>query len=211
MNKLFALCGLVLLGTTTTPQERNNDLECNEQVVEVSTTSTAERAPVLYAVNSSGKSSSFKMISQTAWETPVEVNLDEIVYLEEETEIDLGFDTADYLPEGFDPHEQYVNLDAITFIENEEEFDLGFDTSAYLPEDFDPYAFPANVMNIDYIEEGEDETDLGFDTAEYLPDGFDPHDYYVDLDAIEYIEEDVWDIDFNADSDLPIIYDPYVN
>ena len=211
MNKLFALCGLVMLGTTTTPQESNNNLDYSDQVVEVSTISAAEQAPVIFTVNSSLQSSSNKTVSQFTWEEAVETNLDDIVYIEEEAEIDLGFNTADYLPEGFDPNEPYVNLNAIEFIESEEEIDPGFDTSAYLPEDFDPYAFPVNVMTIDYIEEGEDEIDLGFDTAEYLPDGFDPHDYYVDLDAIEYIEEDVWDIDVNEDQNLPIIFDPYVN
>jgi len=34
-------------------------------------------------------------------EVEVEVNLDEIIYIEDEEEIVLGFDTRTYLPKGF--------------------------------------------------------------------------------------------------------------
>jgi len=196
MNKLIALCGLVLLSTASTSQEGYNELECNSQEVAVIMTSTEERYPVIYTSDNSMSRPAVKLVSRIVWETPVELALDEIAYLEEETEFDLGFDTAEYLPEGFDPTKQYVDLKAIEFIEEDDLVDLGFDTALYLPENFDPYSCPVDVMNVDYIEEGEDNIDLGFDTADYLPEGFDPHELYVDLDAIEYIEEDVWDIDY---------------
>jgi len=195
MNKLIALCGLVMLSTASTPQEGYNELECDNQEVEVIMTSTEERYPVISSAGNSISTQAPKLVTRVVWETPVELPLDEIVYIEEEAEIDLGFDTAEYLPEGFDPNKQYVDLNSIEFIEEGEIADLGFDTTAYLPESFNPYAAPTDVMNIDYIEEGEDTIDLGFDTKEYLPDGFDPHELYVDLNAIEYIEEDVWKIE----------------
>ena len=53
--------------------------------------------------------------------------------------MDLGFDTAKYLPEGFDPYEKTFDLNAIEYIEAEEEIDLGFDPMSYLPENFDPF------------------------------------------------------------------------
>jgi hypothetical protein len=195
MNKLIALCGLVMLSTASTPQEGYNELECDNQEVEVIMTSTEERYPVISSAGNSISTQAPKLVTRVVRETPVELPLDEIVYIEEEAEIDLGFDTAEYLPEGFDPNKQYVDLNSIEFIEEVEIADLGFDTTAYLPESFNPYAAPTDVMNIDYIEEGEDTIDLGFDTKEYLPDGFDPHELYVDLNAIEYIEEDVWKIE----------------
>lgn len=185
-----------MLSNASTPQEGYKELECNDQKVAVNTTSMEECYPIIYTTDNSKSKSAPELVSSIEWETPVALALDEIVYIEEESEIDLGFDTADYLPEGFDPHKQYLDLNSIEFIEEEEVADLGFDTTAYLPEDFNAYAIPSDIMSIDYIEEDEDIIDLGFDTKDYLPDGFDPHKLYVDLDAIEYIEEDVSEIEY---------------
>ena len=190
MNKLLALCGMVMLGTTTTSQEVNDTPEYKERVVVSIMEATEECDPVIYTVNTSVDANSPRLVSRLERETPVEVNLDDIIYIEEESEVVLGFDTAEYLPEDFDPYQHYVNLDAIEFVEEDDCLDLGFDTAEYLPEDFNAYADATDFRNIDYIVEGEDDFDLGFDTAEYLPEGFDPHELYVDLDAIDYIEEE---------------------
>lgn len=210
MNKLFALCGLVMLGTTSTPQEGINILECNNQEVEVIITTTEEHNPVVFNENILESSTAPKLVSWVG-EAPQEIVLDDIVYIEdEESDFDLGFDTAEYLPENFDPYKQYVDLNSIEFIEEGDISDLGFDTSAYLPDDFDPYSIPVDINSVSYIEEGEDEIDLGFDTSEYLPEGFDPHEFYVDLDAIEYIEEeDELEFDFIVQDYLPDGFDPY--
>ncbi len=61
----------------------------------------------------------------------------EFVDPEEET-IELGFDTAQYLPEGFDPHSEVVNIHSINFLEVED-LRLGFDAQDYLPKGFDAY------------------------------------------------------------------------
>ncbi len=103
-----------------------------------------------------------------------ELDLNSIVYLEEEDPFDIGFDTADYLPEGFDPYEAYINLDDIVFMEDEEDIELGFNTSEWLPEGFDPYAAPSDFNSISYIEEEEDVFST-LDTAAWLPGGFDPY------------------------------------
>ncbi|WP_276165506.1 hypothetical protein [Zobellia alginiliquefaciens] len=95
-----------------------------------------------------------------------------INYIEEDTDFDLGFDTADYLPEDFDANEIYVNLDAIDFIESDAKVILS--TTKYLPEDFNAYAFPKNVEGFNYIDEN-DEVSLDFDTKKHLPSGYNPY------------------------------------
>lgn len=95
-------------------------------------------------------------------------DINTVEYIEEETEIDLGFDVADYLPEGFDPYKMYVDFDAIIYIEEEIEIS---DLSQYLPEGFDAYAFPTDVQSINYIDENDSFT-VDFDTKKYLPEGF---------------------------------------
>lgn len=68
------------------------------------------------------------------------VSIEDIVLLETDEEIDLGFDTAEYLPVVFDAYAgMELDLDEINFIEIEEEIDLGFDTAEYLPKGFNPY------------------------------------------------------------------------
>ena len=59
--------------------------------------------------------------------------------IEDEEEIDLGFDTNEYLPDNFDPYQNAVSIEGLNFMEEEEEIDLGFDTKPYLPDNFDPY------------------------------------------------------------------------
>ncbi len=98
-------------------------------------------------------------------------DINTVEYIEEEEEIDLGFDVADYLPDGFDPHKMYVDLNAIAYVEEELEI---ADLSKYLPEGFDAYAFPTDVHSINYIDENDSFT-LDFDTKKHLPEGFNPY------------------------------------
>lgn len=91
-----------------------------------------------------------------------------VEYIEEEIEIDLGFNTADYLPEGFDPYKIYVDLNAIVYLD--EEIELS-NITKLLPANFDAYAVPSDVQSISYKEEIET-VQLGFDTNRYLPKEF---------------------------------------
>jgi hypothetical protein len=69
------------------------------------------------------------------------LDLNEITYIEEEEEIDLGFDPKLYLPADFDAfHGMRLNLNDIPYIEQEEEIILDFDVKDYLPKDFSPYS-----------------------------------------------------------------------
>ena len=206
MNKLLLLCGLVMLGTTTTPQE--NKLTTNCTLTEDSTYVSMDDVnnPEVLAMQIETEWKAPKLVSRTLVNAPEDIKVSEIVYIEEETSIDLGFDTADYLPEGFDPYNVYFDINSVAFIDDEVT-ELGFDTAAYLPENFNAYANPGTLDAINYIEE--EAIDLRFDTAKYLPEGFDPYEFYLDLDSVEYIEdEDDLDFNFSTADYLPIGFNP---
>ncbi|MBT8254123.1 MAG: hypothetical protein HKN00_00155 [Flavobacteriaceae bacterium] len=64
-----------------------------------------------------------------------------IVVYDLEEELELDFDTTDYLPEDFDAKAGMETIDwsEINLYELEEEIDLGFNTKDYLPKGFNPY------------------------------------------------------------------------
>ncbi|MGB6154139.1 MAG: hypothetical protein WBG48_19300 [Pricia sp.] len=95
--------------------------------------------------------------------------INSVNYIEDDADFELGFDTADYLPEDFNPYKLYVNLDAIVFIEDEADVDVN--TKKYLPANFDAYAYPTDVAAINYIDEN-DTVELEIDTQAHLPKGF---------------------------------------
>jgi hypothetical protein len=207
MNKLLILCGLVMLGTTTTPQEVKMTSNCNgtEDSTNVNYGDLNNHQLVVLKTETTWKAP--KLIGRLLVNAPEEIQMSEIVFIEEEASIDLGFNTADYLPEGFDPHTVYFDVNSIEFIDNEIT-DLGFDTKAYLPANFNAYANPNSLDGINYMEE--EDVDLGFDTKAYLPQNFDPYEFYLDLDSVEYIEdEEGIDIDFSTEDYLPVGFDPF--
>ena len=104
------------------------------------------------------------------------LNIENVRYIEDFETVDLGFDTAAYLPEDFNPYQGMIfELEDIIYVEEEDEIELNFNTSAYLPKNFNAYSSDVlNVEDIMYIEL-EDEIDLGFDTTEYLPQDFNPY------------------------------------
>lgn len=98
-------------------------------------------------------------------------DINSIVYIEEDTEVELGFDTSDYLPEGFNAYEFYFDVAGLSFMEDEYEND--FNTKPYLPIGFDAYAYPTDVQSINYYNVVEDTpVEVGFDTEQYLPENF---------------------------------------
>ena len=72
---------------------------------------------------------------------PTDIDWDAIELVEMEEEIELGFDTKDYLPEGFNPLKGMHDLDwsKIELLEIDEEVVIGFETKKYLPTNFNPY------------------------------------------------------------------------
>lgn len=67
-----------------------------------------------------------------------ELNLETVKYIEQPIKIELGFDTAEYLPEDFNPYQGKITIESINYIEDDQ-IDLGFDTEPYLPKGFNPY------------------------------------------------------------------------
>ncbi len=96
-------------------------------------------------------------------------DINSITYIEDEIEIDLGFDTADYLPEDFDAHQVYFDLNGVDYIE--EDLAIEWDTKEYLPKEFNAYAYSTDVQSINFID-GSDTIEVGFDTQKYLPLNF---------------------------------------
>lgn len=72
--------------------------------------------------------------------TSMELDVQNIEFIEEEGDCELGFDTSKYLPEGFDPYQGTFFLSTLNFMELCDEVELGFDTTEYLPKDFTPFA-----------------------------------------------------------------------
>ena len=92
-------------------------------------------------------------------------DINSIKYIEDDMDFDLGFDTADYLPEDFDANKSYFDLNWIDYIE--EEFIIDMDTKQYLPIGFDPYAYPLDVQSINYIDE-KDFFEIQLDSKKHL-------------------------------------------
>lgn len=101
-----------------------------------------------------------------------ELIINSVIYIEEDVDFNLGFDTADYLPAGFDPYKIYVDLDSVIFLEEDDNVKLN--SKKHLPKGFDAYAYPVDVEAFNYIDKN-DEIVLDFDTKKHLPEGFDPY------------------------------------
>ena len=69
------------------------------------------------------------------------VSIASIEVYELEEELELGFNTKNYLPEGFDAYAGMNDIDwsTIELLELEEEVELGFNPKDYLPKGFNPY------------------------------------------------------------------------
>ena len=98
-----------------------------------------------------------------------DLDLNTIEYVEDDKDFDLGFNTADYLPEDFDPNQVYFNINSIDYIK--EEWVLQIDTKKYLPKGFDPYAYPSDVESINYIDEN-DVFEFNMDSTSIFVNGF---------------------------------------
>ncbi|WP_027076701.1 hypothetical protein [Maribacter antarcticus] len=101
------------------------------------------------------------------------INIYDIDLIEVEEELELGFDTAPYLPEGFNAYAgMETTLDNLGLVEIEENIDLGFNTKEYLPEGFNPYQGMIFAIEDIVVIEEEEEFILDFNTKKYLPNSF---------------------------------------
>ena len=101
-----------------------------------------------------------------------DLDINTIEFIEDDMDIDLGFDTADYLPEDFDPHQFYFNINSVDFCE--EEWVLELDTQQYLPKGFNAYAYPSDVQSINYIDES-DSFEFRIDAGSHVHAGCNPN------------------------------------
>ena len=69
------------------------------------------------------------------------VSIESVSVIELEEDLELGFETSDYLPEDFNAKVGMNNIDwnTIKLYEVEEELEIGFNTKDYLPEGFNPF------------------------------------------------------------------------
>ena len=162
MKKISLVSGIGILALTLLSFVGNGECEKSKESHVAETVLTELQEPFINALLAQNENGILSM--------------EDIVFIETDEEIDLGFDTAEYLPIGFDAYAgMELDLDEISFVENEEEIDLGFDTAEYLPIGFNAYVgMELDLDEISFIET-EEEIDLGFDTAEYLPKGFNPY------------------------------------
>ncbi|WP_422858120.1 hypothetical protein ACOKFD_11820 [Flagellimonas sp. S174] len=79
------------------------------------------------------------------------LDIDSVVFVEDEPEFIADFNTQTFLPQNFDSYTDIVSVDSINYVE-EEESDLGFDTSKYLPYGFSPHEAYFDIDNIIYID-----------------------------------------------------------
>lgn len=84
--------------------------------------------------------SGFAANAHDAAKTNLNFDIDSIEFIEEDSDLELGFDTSNYLPENFNPYHGTFTLSALNFMELCDEIELGFETSEYLPEGFTPFA-----------------------------------------------------------------------
>lgn len=203
MNKLLLIYGSVLLSSTAIANDQQNVRFVEHQS---ETLNSLENSLTVLNISADLSNSTSEMNDYASYE----LNLNEIVYLEEEPEVDLGFDTSDYLPEGFNPYESYFDLNSIIYLENNVELALGFDTKKYLPENFNAYTEIVDVHSINYMKE--EDMELGFNTKDYLPEDFSPYEAYVDLRSIPYVEDEVdLQLGINSEYLLPKGFDPYTD
>ena len=160
MSKLLLIYGCALLSSSPVTEEQQSSLNQPVQETKTEIQSTFENSISVLRINAEVQNLADTYMG---WEEDsAEFDLDEIEFVEDEAEIDLGFDTSEYLPEGFNPYENYFDLNSIIFLEEDVEFNL--DTESYLPSDFDAYSEVLDVHSINYIEE--EDGDLGFNTEE---------------------------------------------
>ncbi|NER11731.1 hypothetical protein SAMN06265375_10520 [Muriicola jejuensis] len=97
------------------------------------------------------------VLKTSAMEKSNEYNLevDSILFIEEDEAASFDFDTATYLPVDFNPYAAPSDFRHVSYIEEKAAIDLGFDTKEYLPEGFDPYRFFFDIHSIEYIEDEE--------------------------------------------------------
>jgi len=71
----------------------------------------------------------------------ITLNIEDVEVVELEEDVEINFDTTEYLPENFNvlAGKNDIDWSEVELVELEEEVELGFDTKDHLPENFNPY------------------------------------------------------------------------
>lgn len=117
--------GIALMGTTTLAAA--TDTCCHDHTPDGNT-------ELIREMNRDFESA---LLAQAA---PADLDVRTLEVEEAECPVDLGFDTAAYLPLAFDAYAGKIASHNVPELhEVETEIELGFDTTPYLPEGFDPF------------------------------------------------------------------------
>jgi len=114
----------------------------------------------------------FTSIEDSTFEN-FDINSIEVIELEEEVE--LGFNSKDYLPENFNALKRKHDLDwsTIELIEPEEDVEYYFNPKDHLPEGFNALKGKHDLdWNTIELVEIEEDVKLNFNPKDYLPEGF---------------------------------------
>ncbi|WP_242082318.1 hypothetical protein [Aestuariivivens sediminis] len=160
MKSLTTLCAMLLItlsAASLNSESRLLNVECNETSVE-----------------------DCNILFSTAKHVAVQpVKIEDVFVYELEEDVNIDFDTKQFLPKDFNPLKGLGNLDwnTIALYEIEEDVKIDFDTKQYLPKDFNPLK---SLHDLDWttieLFEPEEEVLLDFDTKPYLPANFNPHE-----------------------------------
>lgn len=152
----FIFSALFVVSSTAIPNENSDDIisECELSLLEA------------------------ELFTNNSEVIPTELDWSTIELFEVEEEVNLDFDTKDYLPANFNPLKGLRDLDwsSIELFEVEEEVNLSFYTKDYLPANFNPLKglHDLDLSAIELIEIDE-EVELGFNAKDYLPANFNPY------------------------------------
>jgi len=103
--------------------------------------------------------------------------IETVLYIEQQEEISLGFNTAEYLPVGFDANEANSGINKAEFDALfEEEIVFNFDITSYLPMNFDPYSNTEEITDEELDMLFQEEVELGFNVKKYLPKYFNAYE-----------------------------------
>jgi hypothetical protein len=108
----------------------------------------------------------------------ITLNVEDVEVVELEEDVEINFDTTEYLPENFNvlAGKNDIDWSEVALVELEEEVELGFDATKYLPDNFSALAgkYNLNWSEVELVEL-EEEVELGFDTKDHLPENFNPY------------------------------------
>ncbi len=141
-----------------------------------------------------------------------EVDISSLEIVETEAPVDLGFDTSEYLPEGFDAYAGKIASypdPGLVYVETE--IDLGFDTAPYLPAGFN--AYEGMTIRFSDLDQAELEAALfGQPDCPVKTTGGDTgtDDVATSLEDLNLaVIEEAIDLGFDTTPYLPADFDPY--